>query len=84
MMAKLMYFAQLAESLDRTLEQVALPASVGNVKALVDWLGRRDEAYRKALAEGRGLAVTGNRQPSTLETAISDGEEIAFIPERLK
>jgi molybdopterin synthase sulfur carrier subunit len=83
-MAKLMYFAQLAESLGRTSEQVTLPASVGNVKALIDWLGRRDEAYRKALADGKGLAVMVNRQPATLETAIADGDEVAFIPERLK
>ncbi|OIP16351.1 MAG: hypothetical protein AUK53_03490 [Betaproteobacteria bacterium CG2_30_59_46] len=83
-MAKLMYFAQLAETLGRTSEQVVLSASVGDVKTLIDWLGRRDEAYRKGLAEGKGLAITVNRAAATLETAIHDVDEIAFIPERLK
>ena len=83
-MAKLMYFAQLAESLGRTSEQVALPASVSTVKAMIDWLGRRDEAYRKGLADGKGLTVMVNRLPATLETAISEGDEVALIPERLK
>ena len=83
-MAKLMYFAQLAETLGRTSEQVALPASVGNVKSLIDWLSRRDETHKQGLAEGKGLALMVNRQPATLETALSDADEIAFIPERLK
>ncbi|HUW50348.1 MAG TPA: MoaD/ThiS family protein [Sulfuricella sp.] len=83
-MAKLMYFAQLADTLGKTSEQVALPASTGDVKALIDWLGRRDEAYKKALAEGKGLTVMVNRAPATLETAVADGDEVAFVPERQK
>ncbi|BAN33899.1 hypothetical protein SCD_n00050 [Sulfuricella denitrificans skB26] len=82
-MVKLMYFAQLAETLDCTSEQVTLPVSVGNVSQLVDWLGRREDACWKALA-GDKVAVMVNRQPSGPETAIKDGDEIAFIPERLK
>ncbi|MDD5240884.1 MAG: MoaD/ThiS family protein [Sulfuricella sp.] len=83
-MTKLMYFAQLADALGKTSEQVTLPASAGNVKALIDWLGRRDEAYGKALANGKELTVMVNRAPATLETAIGDGDEVAFIPERVK
>lgn len=82
-MTKLMYFAQLAESLGRTSEQVTLPASVSSVKALIDWLGRRDDACWNALA-GDKVAVMVNRQPAAPETAIKEGDEIAFIPERLK
>ena len=54
------------------------------MKALVDWLGRRDGAYQKAMADGKELAVMVNRAPATLETAIGDGDEVAFIPERVK
>lgn len=82
-MVKLMYFAQLAETLDKTSEQVTPPGSVGNVSQLVEWLGRRDDACWKALA-GDKVAVMVNRQPATPETAIKEGDEIAFIPERLK
>ncbi|MCE5180748.1 MAG: MoaD/ThiS family protein [Betaproteobacteria bacterium] len=83
-MAKLMYFAQLADTLGKTSEQVTLSASTGSVKALIDWMGRRDEAYKKALAEGKELTVMVNRMPATLETAIADSDEVAFIPERQK
>lgn len=82
-MLKLMYFAQLAETLDQTSEQVAPPGTVGNVGQLVEWLGRREDACWKALA-GDKVAVMVNRQPAAPETAITDGDEIAFIPERLK
>ncbi|MBZ0306322.1 MAG: MoaD/ThiS family protein, partial [Anaerolineae bacterium] len=33
---------------------------------------------------GDKVAVMVNRQPAAPETAIKDGDEIAFIPERLK
>lgn len=82
-MVKLMYFAQLAETLDQTSEQLTLPATVDNVKSLIGWLGRREDACWKALA-GDKVAVMVNRQPAAPETAIKDGDEIAFIPERLK
>ncbi|MHB9102307.1 MAG: MoaD/ThiS family protein [Sulfuricella sp.] len=82
-MAKLMYFAQPAESLGSTSEQVTLPTAVGNVSQLVEWLGRREDACWKALA-GDKVAVMVNRQPAAPGTAIKEGDEIAFIPERLK
>ncbi|MCL4469606.1 MAG: MoaD/ThiS family protein [Sulfuricella sp.] len=83
-MATLMYFAQLAETLGRTSEQVALPASVGDVNALIEWLGRREGAGWKSLAGGKNVAVMVNRRPATMESAINNNDEIAFIPERLK
>lgn len=82
-MVKLMYFAQLAETLDSTAEQIALPTTVGNLGQLIAWLGRREDACWKALA-GDKVSVMVNRQPATSETAIKDGDELAFIPERLK
>jgi molybdopterin synthase sulfur carrier subunit len=82
-MVKLMYFAQLAEMLDQTSEQVTLPSSVGDVKSLIDWLGRREDACWKALA-GDKVAVMVNRQPASPEAAVKEGDEVAFIPERLK
>lgn len=82
-MVKLMYFAQLAETLDKTSEQLTLPATVDNVKSLIGWLGRREDACWKALA-GDKVAVMVNRQPAAPETTIKEGDEIAFIPERLK
>jgi molybdopterin synthase sulfur carrier subunit len=82
-MAKLMYFAQLAETVGMTSEQVRLPPTVGTVKALVEWLGRREDSCWKALAGDKVTAMV-NRQPATPETAIQAEDEIAFIMERLK
>ena len=82
-MAKLMYFAQLAETVGSTGEQLRLPPTVTTVKALVEWLGRREGDGWKALA-GDKVTVMVNRQPATPETAIQADDEIAFILERLK
>ena len=82
-MAKLMYFAQLAEVLGSTSEQATLPASVQHVKTLIAWLGSREDARWKALAGDR-VAVMVNKMAATPDTAVSDKDEIAFIPERLK
>ncbi len=81
-MAKLMYFAQLAETLGRTAEEAALPAAVVSVETLIAWLARREGAGWKSLADGKGLTVMVNRQPATMETAVTQNDEIAFIPER--
>lgn len=81
-MAKLMYFAQLAETLGRTAEEVALPASVTDLQGLIAWLSRREDAGWKSLAGGKGLTIMVNRRPATMATALTQNDEIAFIPER--
>lgn len=81
-MAKLMYFAQLAETLGRTSEEAALPATVVNVQGLIEWLSRREGPGWKSLASGKGLTIMVNRKPATGETALSANDEVAFIPER--
>lgn len=40
-MAKLLYFATLADRLGRTSEEAALPATVTDVRALLAWLRGR-------------------------------------------
>ncbi len=40
-MAKLLYFAALADRLGRTSEDVTLPSQIGNVHALLAWLRTR-------------------------------------------
>ncbi|MDD5329125.1 MAG: MoaD/ThiS family protein [Sulfuricella sp.] len=81
-MAKLMYFAQLAETVGRTAEDTALPAAVVSVETLIAWLARREGAGWKTLTEGK-VAVMVNRKPATMETVVGQSDEIAFIPERL-
>jgi molybdopterin synthase sulfur carrier subunit len=81
-MAKLLYFAQLVDQLGQSAEQVALPAQVRDVQSLVKWLEGRGTEWRRALAGGKGLRVTVNRAEAGPETAVAQGDEIAFFAER--
>jgi molybdopterin synthase sulfur carrier subunit len=81
-MARILYFAQLVNRLGAASEQVHLPARVTDVKTLIEWLGQRGDPWRQTLGDGRGLMVTVNKQPATLETAVTQGDEIALFPSR--
>ena len=78
-MAKLLYFATLADRLGRTAEEVELPAGVTDVRALLAWLRSRGGVWALLLAEN-AVRVTVNRQFATPDTGIDDRHEIAIVP----
>jgi sulfur-carrier protein len=80
-MAKILYFAALVDKLGSASEEVALPAAVTDVRALMAWLRARGAAWERALAEGT-VQITVNRQFAAPETRIDDNVEIAIVPTR--
>ena len=78
-MLQLRYFASLRERLGLGDETVMLPEAVGTVGSLKQWLQERGEPWREALADDR-LLVAVNQEVSDRETAVSDGDEIAWFP----
>jgi molybdopterin synthase sulfur carrier subunit len=78
-MAKLLYFAALADRLGRTAEEVELPAGITDVRALLAWLRSRGGVWESLLAEN-AVQVTVNRQFASLDTGIDDRLEIAIVP----
>ena len=79
-MIKLLYFFNLVDSLGCAQEEIALFDGVSDVAALLTWLGKRDEKYRAALADGSKLQVTINKKFVDTTAAIKEGDEIAFFP----
>ena len=79
-MLKLLYFFNLVDVLGCAQEELACPQGVRDVEGLLTWLGKRDEKYRTALADGNKLQVTINKQFVDTTTGIKDGDEIAFFP----
>ncbi len=82
-MAKLLYFAALADRLGRTSEDVTLPAQVGNVHALLAWLRARGGPWEQWLADD-AVRVTINRQLTTLGAPVDDRSEIAILSTTLR
>jgi molybdopterin synthase sulfur carrier subunit len=78
-MLQLRYFASLRETLGVSDEAVALPETVGTVAGLQCWLQERGAPWRDALADDR-LLVAVNQQVSDRQTAVNDGDEIAWFP----
>lgn len=78
---KLLYFAQLAEVLQKSREDVTLPAGVRNVDQLLGWLAGRGEPWTSHMAADR-VQVTVNKQFAQPTTAVGDDDEIAFFPVR--
>ncbi len=80
-MARILYFATLVDQLGRASEELPLPDTVRDVRALVAMLHGRGKNWVTALDEAT-LKVTVNRQFAELDTAIDDNSEIAFISMR--
>lgn len=79
MTLRVLYFAGLREALDRGEESLALPEAVATVQALREHLAVRGGAW-SALTGSKSLRVAVNQRMAAAETAIRDGDEVAFFP----
>lgn len=80
-MAKILYFSTLVDRLGVSSEEVGLPASVTDVRALLAWLRGRGENWDKALRED-SVKITLNRQFAEAGSTVNDKMEIAIVPTR--
>jgi molybdopterin synthase sulfur carrier subunit len=79
-MVQLLYFAWVREAVGLDAEQVALPAGVGTVAALLDWLARRSPGHAAALADRARIRVAVDQQFAAPDTPIAGAAEIAIFP----
>ncbi|MBI3570759.1 MAG: MoaD/ThiS family protein [Gammaproteobacteria bacterium] len=82
-MAKLLYFAALADRLGCTAEKAALPPTVTDVRTLLAWLRGRGGVWEQFLMDN-AVRVTVSRQFATLDTPINDQHEIALLSTTLR
>lgn len=79
MTVNVLFFAGLREAIGLSAEKVDLPAGIGDVGALRDWLAARGEPW-SALATTRNLRVAVNQQMVGLDAPVSASDEVAFFP----
>lgn len=79
-MITLLYFARLRENFGMSSEQIAPADQIGDVRALIDSLRQRGGAWEQELAPGKPVRVAINQDMATPDTAVHDGDEIAFFP----
>jgi molybdopterin synthase sulfur carrier subunit len=79
-MVKVLYFARLREALGTAGEEMALPASVSTLEGLRAVLSARGGAWSEELAANRRIRAAVNQVMADGQTAIADGDEVAFFP----
>lgn len=77
MKLKVLYFASLREAFGCAEETVDLPAGVDTTGALRDWLAQQG---RERLGTVRNLRCAVNQELTDLQSAITEGDEVAFFP----
>ena len=79
-MARLLYFASLAETLGTRSEDITLPDDCATVTALTRLLRQRGQPYDSAFDGETRILVAINQEMSDPEAEIRDSDEIAFFP----
>ena len=79
-MLDILYFASLREQLSTEKEQLEPVQGVSNVAALKALFISRGGIWKETFAGDIPLLVSINQQMATDDSAIQDGDEIAFFP----
>ena len=79
-MAKILYFASLAETLGVKSEQLELPGDCQTITDLVALLRKRGAAFEASFGGSTRILVAINQQMSDADAAIANHDEIAFFP----
>ena len=78
-MISVCYFAALRKRIGCSAENVAPPAVVDDVAALVDWLACRSPAYADAFRDRAAIRAAVNQVLAEDATAVAEGDEVAFF-----
>jgi molybdopterin synthase sulfur carrier subunit len=79
-MIRVLYFARLREQLDTAGEEIPPTDELGTVADIAALLRRRGGAWSDVLGGSHTVMVAVNQQMARPETAIEDGDEVAFFP----
>ena len=77
---KVLYFAWLKTRAGIAAEDVAPPAEVATVGALIDWLKTQSKGHGEALANTKVIRVAVNHEFADLDHPVKSGDEVAFFP----
>lgn len=77
---KIVYFAWLREKAGVSAEEVSPPATVKDVKGLIEWLRGQDAGHAEALADLSVVRVAVNEEYVHLDHPVDADDEIALFP----
>ncbi|MEL0018514.1 MAG: molybdopterin converting factor subunit 1 [Rickettsiales bacterium] len=77
---KILYFAWLRQKTGIDSEDVDVPAEVGDVAGLLDWLKHRNANFAEALSDFESVRVAVNQEFAELDSPVAAGDEVAIFP----
>lgn len=77
---KIVYFAWLRERLNKTEEDIEIPAEVQTIGELIEWLKTRGEEYAYAFDNPKVIRAAIDKTHVRADARIADAREIAFFP----
>lgn len=77
---RVLYFAWLRQRAGVGEEEIPLPEGVHDVAGLIEWLKTRGPGYVEALKDIDSIRVAVNQEFASLDTALSDSDEVALFP----
>lgn len=79
-MVRLVFLGKLGDAAPADLAEIALPGEVRTLSDLREWLGRTAPHLGRALAATPIRLVQNQVVAHDLSAAVSDGDEMAFLP----
>ena len=77
---RVLYFAWLRQKVGIAEEEIAPPAEVRDIAALMRWLATRSPAHANAFADPRQVRAAVNQDFATPDHPVAANDEIAFFP----
>jgi molybdopterin synthase sulfur carrier subunit len=77
---KILYFAWLRSKTGTAREEVAPPAEVNTVGALMEWVASRHPGFAEAMAAPGVIRAAVNQDYAQPEDPVRPGDEVAFFP----
>ena len=77
---KILYFAWLRTRVGQAEEEVSPPASVRDVRSLIDWLKTRSPGHTEALKDLAVVRVAVNQTYVQPDHPVKAGDEVAIFP----
>jgi sulfur-carrier protein len=76
----LLYFAWVRQKVGIAEESLALPAHVGTIAELMEFLRERGAGYASAFSDPGRLRAALNQEHVPFHAPLRDGDEVAFFP----
>jgi molybdopterin synthase sulfur carrier subunit len=74
------YFSWIKEHIGKSEEFIELPDNVKNISELINYLNNLNDDYKKVFVKKDLIKIAVNRTYGSVETKISNNDEIAFFP----